>query len=374
MLTAERPAVQDFIDTEYATKYGAYCLDGSIPDFYYRSGVGDGINKYQIYLQGGGWCKSIQNCVNRTISNLGSIYSLGTSKYDNKYWNLSSEPGAPYLSSQQSLNPLTFSWNTIFIRYCDGFSFSSNNDTIYKYNDTINLYFRGWRNLNGVLNKLVSSYNLSTATDVILSGCSAGGLSVFFHNNYIYQFISKLKNGESFKFMAMVDAGYFMQNVHVQSEMTFVYNYGNVTDGLNQQCLNYYKQNDLDITQCLYAFNIAPFINTKMFSLQSQYDMIQIEKMNLTGNVTAINQYGQNLTYWYIERYINTGNNNHYGWLVSCYQHCTQNPNEIWDKIIINGYTVSDAQIDVWYDNATYGQLLFQNNTYPCDACCGSNS
>ena len=54
-----------------------WCLDGSVPNIYYRPGTGNGINKFSIYEQGGGWC-------------------------------------APYLSSEKSINPLSYNWNTIY--------------------------------------------------------------------------------------------------------------------------------------------------------------------------------------------------------------------------------------------------------------------
>ena len=45
-----------------------------------------------------------------------------------------------------------------------------------------------------VLNTLLDKYNLSDATDVILSGCSAGALGVFFHADYFYQRILEFKD------------------------------------------------------------------------------------------------------------------------------------------------------------------------------------
>ena len=33
----------------------ARCIDGSTPAYYYRKGIGDGIHKWLVYFEGGGW-------------------------------------------------------------------------------------------------------------------------------------------------------------------------------------------------------------------------------------------------------------------------------------------------------------------------------
>eukprot|EP01084_Bolivina_argentea_P294840 507443_1 len=122
----DETAAEQILMTNEAQKNGAYCLDGSIPDFYYRAGFGDGVNKFHVYLQGGGWCISLDYCANRATT------TLGSSKFDQPYSNIAA--GAPYLSSNQTINPLSYNWNSIFVRYCDGLLYASNNETIYPYN------------------------------------------------------------------------------------------------------------------------------------------------------------------------------------------------------------------------------------------------
>ena len=45
---------------------------------------------------------------------------------------------------------------------------------------THQLFFRGWVNLNAVLDEL-SSTGMIDATDILIAGCSAGGLATYFH-------------------------------------------------------------------------------------------------------------------------------------------------------------------------------------------------
>lgn len=43
----------------------AQCLDGSPGAYYLMPGEGADANKFLIHMQGGGWCTSIDNCVQR---------------------------------------------------------------------------------------------------------------------------------------------------------------------------------------------------------------------------------------------------------------------------------------------------------------------
>lgn len=45
----------------------------------------------------------------------------------------------------------------------------------------VNLYFRGARNVEAVLDSLIHDQNMSTATHVIVGGSSAGGLATYLH-------------------------------------------------------------------------------------------------------------------------------------------------------------------------------------------------
>lgn len=47
------------------------------------------------------------------------------------------------------------------------------------------LYFRGFRNLEAILADLVARRALKNATDLVLTGCSAGGLAAYLHADYI---------------------------------------------------------------------------------------------------------------------------------------------------------------------------------------------
>eukprot|EP01083_Nonionella_stella_P209488 759340_1 len=45
--------------TDAMNNNGAVCLDGTVPVFYWRTGTGDGVNKFHAYFEGGGWCAGV---------------------------------------------------------------------------------------------------------------------------------------------------------------------------------------------------------------------------------------------------------------------------------------------------------------------------
>jgi hypothetical protein len=81
-------------------------------------------------------------------------------------------------NNNSATNALTHDWNKVFISYCDGGSYAGDNDnvTTTTYNgQTVPLYFRGFRNLNAILDDLIANYNFGKASEVIAGGDSAGG-------------------------------------------------------------------------------------------------------------------------------------------------------------------------------------------------------
>ena len=147
--------------------------------FYFRPGFGNGTSKYNIYLQGGGWCTSPQGCSERAQPNNDVGSSLGYTQYA---WF-----SADFLDDDAAANPLLFDWNTVWMMYCDGSSFTGNNMTAYEYEGK-QLYFRGHHNLRQGLTLLRDEYGLDTADDVVLSGCSAGGMAVYLNNDFVLKF------------------------------------------------------------------------------------------------------------------------------------------------------------------------------------------
>lgn len=186
-------------------KFNALCLDGSNGGFYFRPASSpSAATKWKFHFQGGGWCANELSCYQRSQSLLGS----------SKYWTPTlSKLWEPELAgfyglmgaNDTSVNPFG-EFNFVWFGYCDGSSQISNADAPVMYNNTIPLYMRGRALLDAHLFELERLYGfLSTATEVIVSGTSAGGHSTYMHSSFIK---SQLKVPTA-RLVAAPDAGFW---------------------------------------------------------------------------------------------------------------------------------------------------------------------
>jgi hypothetical protein len=161
---ARLPASRFFVGTEQ----GAACLDGSTPTYYVMKGDP---SKFYLHMEGGGWCSSLDDCAQRAST------STGSSKYDGPTTDLAglvSGWGAWYLSNETSCNPMMASWTKVLVSYCDGASWAGLNRTTTVHRGR-ELHFRGKANLDALIGSLKAQHSFADATDVVVSGGSAGG-------------------------------------------------------------------------------------------------------------------------------------------------------------------------------------------------------
>ena len=87
--------------------------------------------------------------------------------------------------------------------YCDGASFSGHREQPFH-----NLTFRGMQNLDGALDLLLSSFGLASATEVLVTGSSVGGLATFLHTDHVRDRITS--HAPQSKVVAVPVVGYFL--------------------------------------------------------------------------------------------------------------------------------------------------------------------
>lgn len=357
-----------------AKSTGAVCLDGSPGAFYLRPGSGSGATKYYIHHQGGGWCESLADCLGRSKGGLGSSKGYGPT--------MTNDVG--YFSQDPSVNPMMYNWNSIHMNYCDGASFSGNNESVTTYQGT-KLYSRGSRIREAVFEALAE--DLASATDVVISGCSAGGLATYLHTDQWCDAIHAVN--PSAKCVGMPDSGFFLdyQNPSVAPTpppaaapadrralntipgdyhrgLQWVYEFSNATAGINADCVAAHQSGEHDAWKCMFAEHTSPFIHTPIFVLQSEYDAWQ------TGHVLApdddVNQLGINITARLRANLFDVHPESG-GFVDSCHHHCGA-----WGSISIDGDLVAEA-FQKWYSTlGTAGakKVWAQMQTYPCEACC----
>jgi hypothetical protein len=314
---------------EDALKDGAACLDGSAPAYYVSQGWGSGINKWYVHHEGGGWCYNLDECLQRSTTR------LGTSKLAPKSLNFTEMGG--YFASNEKVNTLMYNWNKVLFYYCDGGSFSGNNATVTMYKST-KLHFKGFRNLLSYKKDLDFNHGFRKATDVVISGCSAGGLATYLHLDWWRQnIISRTK------VIGLPDSGFFLDYdtpaCEYGQKMRWVFNQMNSTEGVNQKCISGNKGH---AENCIFAEHTAPHIVTSYFPMQSVYDSWQLG--NILGKPAEndpkeVNKYGDMTKERFLASVIKNKVNG--GFLDSCKHHCGA-----WDQIVINGKDINHAFTD----------------------------
>jgi len=257
------------------TTSGAVCLDGTPGGFYFSAATDPkNRNDWQIYFQGGGWCYDEEDCWGRSNGNLGS--STG--------WKPTGTLGG-LLDSDCTKNPDFCNFNRVWFVYCDGNSFSGNRDDPVPVKGTDgkmkNLYFRGRRIIDESLKALSTKFGLASAENVLLTGCSAGGLATYLHTDYVQtQLKSKWATGMT-KYKASSISGFFLQHNNVEgkpvyaTQMENIFNLANSTHGVNDACiasLPVDKQWQCNFAQHAYAHTAAPTfpLNSALDSWQTQ--------------------------------------------------------------------------------------------------------
>ena len=102
--------------------------------------------------------------------------------------------------------------NRVWLVYCDGNSFSGNRADALPVKGLDGkvkpLYFRGKKIIDESLKALSTAFNLAQAKNVLLTGCSAGGLATYLHTDYVHnQLATKWATGLS-KFKSAPISGF----------------------------------------------------------------------------------------------------------------------------------------------------------------------
>ena len=186
---------------------GARCLDGTPPRIWVQKSQSSNPanrTKWAWHFQGGGWCESEESCTERAFAPtkcmLGSsreacfnANSCNVMKYKPvmDFFDLPAVNGARWggglLNNSAATNPLSHDWNKVLMMYCDGGSYSGNNATPtmvfdqWNANSTRPIWYRGARNLNFALQTLQKNWGMGDATEILISGDSAGGLASYWH-------------------------------------------------------------------------------------------------------------------------------------------------------------------------------------------------
>lgn len=370
---------RQYIDN--AQDLGAVCLDGTPAGYYLKTG--SETDKWQIYFEGGGWCYSEQDCFGRSSTNLGS-----SSRWPD------AEGAGGLLDANCDVNPTFCNWNLVYIKYCDGNSFSGNRDDPVVVNGKP-LYFRGRRIIDAVLADITTKHDFGSAQEVLLTGCSAGGLSTYLHVDYVGSQLPASVH----KYRAAPISGFFLDHLNVDgipvygNQMKNIFQLANSTNGLNDACIAAKAVDDQ--WQCNMAPHVLPYIQSPIFVLNSMYDSWQSgcilsaepvvnDKPGTNGNCSAAegwaacsyspehcnaqqigdyNEFGQSL-----EQLVKGALKKTDGaWLTSCHTHCEAQDSNAYTKFKIQGVSMSDAVGKWWADDNPSGFVIYRDCSYNVD-------
>ncbi|CAI7843250.1 unnamed protein product, partial [Closterium sp. NIES-54] len=223
--------------------FGAKCLDGSPPGYYFRPGAAAGRLRWHIYLPGGAWCVTPADCSARAGTRLGSSKSFPANPaHYVRLPDSASRAGSicvaacqtvglrlcwapiirgrsntfpaaqlrpPFegiLSGSAQQNPAMYQWNLVRLIYCDGGGYAgtrgalnvsaapappnasaaanstspsnstkSTGSTKSSASTTSAIYLDGWNIIQAVIQDLVQKHEMRSASQILLSGSSAGG-------------------------------------------------------------------------------------------------------------------------------------------------------------------------------------------------------
>ncbi|PWZ33779.1 Pectin acetylesterase 5 [Zea mays] len=331
---------------------GAVCLDGSPPGYHLQAGSGAGSGSWLIHLMGGGWCDTVRSCSDRRTTYLGS--SLFMQKVMDFTGILSNDPAQ---------NPDFYSWNRVFVRYCDGASFSGDSQReAGPGNGT--LFFRGLRIWEAVLDELMHK-GLAHSKQ---ASCSAGGLATLLHCD---DFRARFPPEVPVKCLS--DAGFFVdaKDLSGQRSMRAVYSgvvhLQNVTKVLPKDCL---LANKDDPTQCFFPAELIKSISTPTLIVNSAYDSWQFYLIRVASSAAFRKTMVDDL--------VEAADGTNSSWFIdSCFTHCqtifdTSGWNSAAAPRIGNKQTLTEV-IGDWYFGRSPSPVVRQVGCeYPCNPTCNS--
>jgi len=211
-------------------------------------------------------------------------------------------------------NPDFCNYNMVYIKYCDGTSYSGARPQPLVYNCANEwsafpniscghgeiIHFKGYWLLEGVVQTLLSApYHLDQAKQILLTGCSAGALGVILNADRIHDQI-KLHAHRLHTFGVLPMSGFFLDHENIEhlgvyaADMYTLFHMAQVKP--NSRCAAKFSREDS--WQCFFAGNVYPHMEAPVFLLNSALDSWQIPNILLSGYLRGTLLPTQSLSGW----------------------------------------------------------------------------
>jgi hypothetical protein len=315
----------------FTKKTSAKCLDGSPYGVNYAKGYESGKNKVIISFWGGGWCSGrdtktfYEDCINRSKTVLGS----------SKNWDDHAYYEGGFLGGEPNQNINFYNWNRFEFPYCDGTGHQGHiTDPIKIRNET--LHFKGHINTIEGFMYILDKVKIEEMEELVVTGCSAGGLATFYWIQYFADYIH-LRNNKV-KIYGIPDSGFFVDHINLKTkDNDYKLKQKILFEEVNKEVLPVntlcVKENLNEIYKCLLAENLFKYIKVPILMIQPGYDSWQLQNIlnqdcAANGNINQCNEKDLNIANEYreyqnklIEKELKI-NNNLSAWSPSCVIHC----------------------------------------------------
>ena len=236
----------------------AKCMDGSPAGYYFVSNSSS--RSWIIELQGGGECASRKLCDTR----------IGTPLFSSKYF-----PRTvvfDFLNSKQNAKLNTF--NRVLIPYCSQDLWTGQRKT--NNDDTFGYFFSGHLILEAVLKELESLSDIKSASQIILTGESAGGIGVWPNVDWLAgmypgaRVVAAPIAGFYFFAYPFTGPGHTSSGLADFRKSAWPSHYSLWESFVDVTC----ARNLLEPAYCILANYSLPFIDSKAFIIESQTDKV----------------------------------------------------------------------------------------------------
>ena len=209
-------------------------------------------------------------------------------------------------------NPDFATWNVVYAPYCDGGSWSGEREGAVPVPATATaataaatatatataaaidaplkaIYFRGRANMRAMVASLLSEGGLDLATDIIIDGGSAGGLTTLLHADYFKSLVvAGHQDGEaaaaaSLHYGAIGDAGWFRPDASMDHKnyTGLMHNMFALMNATTHAACEAAQPPTGDRADCAFAPVVFPHMEADMFVLEGGYDSWQV--INILG-------------------------------------------------------------------------------------------
>jgi hypothetical protein len=128
-----------------------------------------------------------------------------------------------------------------------------------------------------VLDDLLGRQGMRRASDVVLSGCSAGGLAIYLQADHV-----AARLPASTKFATLADSGYFLREGGTGQSFPWVHQAMNAAT--NAAC----EAAEPDPRQCFFAQVVSKYVRSPVFALQSVVDNHQVRRVGASAFISVV--------------------------------------------------------------------------------------